>query len=153
MPTFPLLKMNNLQKYIEELINDPEIYLLDVFDNRSDGSLRIVIDAEKPISISMTAEITKALRDSEEIQSYFIDGCRIEVSSPGMSAGLEHSFQYRKNIGRKLKLIINSGEKQKSLKAVLKDVEKDSIIVQLNDKIKQIDFADIVKAKVMVSFR
>ena len=46
--------------------------------------LRIVIDSEDKITLNDTTRLTKALRDSIEIDSKYPSGYRLEVSTPGL---------------------------------------------------------------------
>ncbi len=151
LPTFRLYKMNELDKNIKDLL-DPEIHLMDVQENHQRDSVRIVVDSENPISIDKIARITRTIRDSEVIDKYFPSGYKMEVTSVGITANLEQPFQFRKNIGRQLKLKLNRGDSFKSVKATLKDVDDEGIFIQLQEEISHINYADIKKAKIIVSF-
>lgn len=151
LPTFRLYKMDELEKNINDLL-DPEIYLMDVQENHQGNSVKIVVDSENPISIDKIADITRTIRDSEVIDKYFLNGYKMEVTSVGITTNLEQPFQFRKNIGRQLKLKLIVEDSFKSIKAVLKDVDEKGIFIELNNEISRINYADIKQAKIIVSF-
>ena len=143
--------MDEIVKNIKELL-DPNIHLMDVQENHQFDSVRIVVDSEEPISIATITNITKQIQNSEAIEKYFPNGYRLEVTSAGVTANLEQPFQYRKNISRKLKLKVNSGEKYEVIKAILKDVDDKGIFIQNGKEIDHIIYANIKQANVVVSF-
>ena len=151
LPTFRLYKMNELEKNINDLL-DPEIHLMDIQENHLRDWVKIVVDSENPISIDNIASITSTIRDSEVIDKYFSNGYKMEVTSLGITANLEQPFQFRKNIGRQLKLKLIIDNSFKSVKAILKDVDEAGIFIQLKEEISHIKYADIKKAKIIVSF-
>ncbi len=88
----------------------------------------------------------------EVIDQYYPSGYRMEVTSVGITANLGQPFQFRKNIGRQLKLKLIIDNSFKSVKATLKDVDEEGIYIQLKEEINHINYADIKKAKIIVSF-
>ncbi|MBU0529416.1 hypothetical protein KKF86_06640 [bacterium] len=151
LPTFRLYKMDELVKNIKELL-DPDIHLMDVQENHQRDLVRVVVDSENPITIDTITDITRTIRDSEVIDKYFPNGYKMEVSSAGIDANLEQPFQFRKNIGRQLKLKLSIDDSFQSITAVLKDVDEKGIFIQSNKEISHINYADIKQAKIIVSF-
>ena len=151
LPTFRLYKMDELVQNIKKLL-DPEIHLMDVQENHKRDLVKIVVDSENPISIDKIANITRTIHDSEVIDKYFPSGYKMEVTSIGITANLEQPFQFRKNIGRQLKLKFIIDDSFKSVKAILKDVDEKGIFIQLKEEISYINYADIKKAKIILSF-
>ena len=151
MPTFRLYKMDELVKNIKQLLN-PDIHLMDIQENHQRDLVKVIVDSEKPITIDIIASVTRTIRDSEVIDKHFPDGYKMEVTSAGIDADLEQPFQFRKNIGRQLKLKYITEDSVKSIKATLKDIDENGIFIQLHKKISHINYADIKQAKIIVSF-
>ena len=151
MPTFCLHDMDELVQKIKNMLT-PDLHLMDVQENHQYDTIRIVVDSEKPISIDEITELTKVIRDAEVIDKYYPDGYKMEVTSAGVTANLTEAFQYRKNIGRKLKIKVIDGEKVKGVKGVLKDIDDSGIFIQVHDKIEKIDYTNIKQANVIISF-
>jgi len=151
LPTFRLYRMNEIEKDIKKLL-DRDIYLIDVQENHNNDLLKIIIDSEADINIDRIAEITRKIRDAEIIDNYYPNGYKMEVSSIGVGANLEYPFQYKKNIGRKLKLKFDTKDSAKSVKAPLKDVDDTGIYILMNYEISYINYKNIKQAQVMISF-
>ena len=151
LPTFRLYKMNELEKYIKELL-DPDIHLMDVQEDHQRELVKVIVDSENPISINKIADVTRTIRDSEVIDKHFPNGYKMEVTSAGITANLEQPFQFRKNIGRQLKLKLIVEGSFKSIKATLKDIDDKGIFIQFCKEISHINYADIKQAKIIVSF-
>jgi len=151
LPTFRLYKMDELVQNIKDLL-DPEIHLMDIQENHQRDLVKVVVDSDNPISIDEIANITRTIRDSEVIDKYFPSGYKMEVTSIGITANLEQPFQFKKNIGRQLKLKLITKDSVKSIKVTLKDVDEKGIFIQLKDEISHINYADIKQAKIIVSF-
>ena len=115
MPTFRLYKMDELVKNIKQLLN-PDIHLMDIQENHQRDLVKVIVDSEKPITIDTIASVTRTIRDSEVIDKHFTDGYKMEVTSAGIDADLEQPFQFRKNIGRQLKLKYITEDSVKSIK-------------------------------------
>jgi ribosome maturation factor RimP len=143
--------MDELVKNIKDLL-EPDIHLMDVQEDHQRDLVKVVVDSENPISINKIAGITRTIRDSEVIDKYFPKGYKMEVTSAGIYANLKQPFQFRKNIGRQLKLKIFAKDSVKSMKATLKDVDEKGIFIQLKDEISHINYADIKLAKIIVTF-
>lgn len=151
LPTFCLLRMDELVQNIKKLLS-PDIHLMDVQENHQYDSVRIVVDSENPISIDDITNITKVVRDSEVIDEFFPNGYKMEVTSAGVTANLVKPFQYRKNIGRELKLKLMKGDKVEGIKAKLMDIDDSGIFIQKGKNISHVNYANIKQANVIISF-
>ncbi len=151
MPTFRLYKMDELVNNIKKLL-DPDIHLMDVQENRQGDLVRVIVDSEKPITIDVIASVTRTIRDSEVIDKHFSSGYKMEVTSAGIDADLVQPFQFRKNIGRQLKLKYITEDSVKSIKTTLKDIDEKGIFIQFHKKISHVNYVDIKQAKIIVSF-
>ena len=143
--------MVTLENIIDSLLGE-DVFIVSVVETARHNALRVIIDAERDISLNETAEIAKEIYNSAEIRSLYPDGIKIEVSTPGVSAPLELSYQYKKNIGRKLKLLLNGSSNQKVI-GILSDVKDEGIHLNSNGHdITFYSFEEISKATVQVSF-
>ena len=144
--------MENLKNIVKSNLVD-DIQLMDlVHDARSDY-IKIIIDSPNDISIGKTSYIAKRIKNDENIISMFPNGCRLEVGTPGVGSNLNHSFQYKKNIGRKISLTY-LGSDDESISGVFKLLDSDESRVKVQNKNVEffINFEKIVSAKINVSF-
>ncbi len=129
------------------------IHLMDVKENSRGRSVRLIIDSENAIDLQKTAEIATLVNESGILDEPFPSGCNLEVSSPGLSAPLTESFQFKKHIGRTLKLCINKDGKQNHLQAKLVQADDDEIqFVSGNTDPETVGYADIIEAKIKITF-
>ena len=88
----------------------------------------------------------------------------LNVSSAGLDRGLRVFDQYRKNVGRNIKLILNAGGK---FEGELKEAKKDEVVIRTtrNERVEgkkkkeriiediKVPMADIKEAKIVISFK
>ena len=127
--------------------------LLDATEDSRGNYLRIVIDSEDNMTLSDTTRLTKALRDSIEIDSIYPSGYRLEVSTPGLNNPLKLPFQYRKNINRNLAVSYIENEVEIKVKGKLVRVSDNKIELKYSDQSIIIYYEQIIDAKVLVSFK
>ena len=127
--------------------------LLDAKEDLRGNYLRIIVDSEKDITLNDTASLTKALRDSTEIDSMYPNGYRLEVSTPGLDNSLKLPFQYKKNINRALTISYLENKIEKKIKGKLVNVYERNIELISSSKSIILDYEQIVDAKVNVSFK
>jgi len=126
---------------------------MDLLHNSSSGFIKITIDSSRDISIEETSNIAKRIKDDDSILSMFPNGCRLEVTTPGVGNNLLKKFQYEKNIGRKV--LIKYSKDHSNIVSdtlLLIDVEDEGVIVSNSKKEFSIMFKNIISAKIKVSF-
>ena len=145
--------MNNTLRNIVETHLVKGQVLLDAREDLRGNYLRIVIDSEDNITLNDTTRLTKILRDSNEIDSIYPSGYRLEVSTPGLNNPLKLPFQYRKNINRNLAVSYIENEVEIKVKGKLVKVSDNKIELKYSDQSIIIYYEQIIDAKVLVSFK
>ena len=143
--------MENLREIIEKHITQ-DIELLSVKIDSSSSFIKVVIDSAKDISVDKTAIMAREIKNNEDILSYFPDGVRLEVGTPGIGSKLEKNFQYKKNIGRKIELEYRSKNNTIKETFLLIGNNKTGINVKDGNVEHYIDYNDIISARVKISF-
>lgn len=150
-PTFLLIRpMDTIKNTIEDLIPD-DLVIIDYNDFSNSGKLKIIIDGINGIDLNTTSSLAKKIKKLNVINEAFPDGIQLEISSPGIGADLLHPFQYKKNLGRTLKII--TSDNLDNLKIELSscdDVGLEGILPD-GEKI-NLTYDQIKKAKVIVKF-
>ena len=143
--------MENLREIIEKHITQ-DIELLSVKIDSSSSFIKVVIDSAKDISVDKTAIIAREIKNNEDILSYFPDGVRLEVGTPGIGSRLEKNFQYKKNIGRKIELEYRS--KNNTIKETFLLIGNNKTGINVKDGKGEhfIDYSNIISARVKISF-
>ena len=134
--------------------NIAENHVLMSFNEGGKGHyIRIVIDSTEPITLGDTTNLTKKLRDSEDLINLFPDGFRLEVTTPGISQPLLKKFQYTKNINRELKVEYMEFDEIITENGKLIEVSKDFIKLKSKKGIFKLKFDKILTAKVIIAFK
>ena len=144
--------MENLRSIIKNHLSEG-IVLMDLFYNSGSDYIKITIDSFNNIPIKETSNIARRIRSDDSIVNMFPNGCRLEVTTPGVGSNLVKKFQYEKNIGRNILLEYHdSNSNLISDTFVLVDVNNEGIMVEKNKGDYFIIFENIKSAKIKVSF-
>lgn len=118
----------------------------------------VILDGDQGITIGDCAAVSRRLLVSLEELDELAEGFTLEVTTPGLDLPLREKRQYRKNIGRGLKVLlkdntVESGtlvevnEEAIALEQVIQDGKKKEI------KKTAFPFSEIQKATIQISFK
>jgi ribosome maturation factor RimP len=111
------------QKVMALLNPDPENFLVEV-KIRPGNNIKILVDADRGISIDKLAQYNRSLyRQIEESGLFPNNDFSLEFSSPGLEEPLKLHRQYLKNIGRYVEVILKNGIKREGKLASVTDGE------------------------------
>ena len=150
-----------LHDKIEEIVHSLGFMLIDLAV-RGDSHLRIVevfIDSEKGVNTDDCSKVSRLINETIESEGLVDSNYRLDVSSPGVDRPLKFLVQYSKHINRKFEITFKDGEESKKIIARLIRIEDDKLFFHMISNSKtgfdselKIDFKDIIKAKVLISF-
>ena len=144
--------MENLKSIVKNHLSEG-IVLMDLVHNTSSDFVKVIIDSFNNISIKETSKIARRIKNDDKIVSMFPNGCRLEVTTPGLGSKLVKKFQYEKNIGRNLLLeYLGSNSNLISDTFLLTEVKNEGITISKNKKNYFVIFENIKSAKIKVSF-
>ena len=125
----------------------------------ADNSIHVVIDGDHGVTVSDCIKISRAIEHNLDREEHDFS---LEVASAGASAPLIMPRQYLKNVGRKLEVVTKEQKIEGNLTAVNensivlewksrepKPIGKGKVTVQ---KKEELNFSDIIKAKVVLKF-
>jgi ribosome maturation factor RimP len=141
-----------------QLKNDQ--FIVDIVASSRSGpkKISVILDGDSGISIDDCAEVSRQLSKHLDESSLIDDNYTLEVSTPGLDQPLKLKRQYKRNIGRKLKV---KKVDQSLIEGKLSNVEEE--LITMTEEIGsgkktemreiKIPFSDIDKAFVLVSFK
>jgi ribosome maturation factor RimP len=138
----------------EEIVASLGFLLIDVV-LRGDNHLRIIevyIDSEKGITVDDCSLVSRALNETIEAENLIDSSYRLDVSSPGVDRPLKFLAQYVKHLNRKFELEYKEGDEIKKLISKLIRVDGEQLYFQEKINEFKINYKDIIKAKVLISF-
>jgi ribosome maturation factor RimP len=150
----------DIRRLAEAHLTDSRHFIVDVVVSARKGPKKVlvIVDGDEGVSIDDCAAISRAL--SKELEDTSVLGDEsylLEVSTPGLDQPLKLKRQYSKNIGRRLKVKLTEGQEEGKLESVSENsitlVQETGSGKKKVTKTVEIDFSQIEKAFVMVSFK
>ena len=128
-------------------------FLIDVTFRGTENNkvIEVFIDGEKNITAEDCAEVSRKMNSIIDEKQLIKSRYRLDISSPGVDRPLQFLKQYHKHIGRQFELVFKIDGEKKSLKGKLIKIEGENLTF-LSGKELVINFNDIIKAKVLISF-
>lgn len=144
-----------LDKALEE---HPSLFLID-FTVGGDNTIRVVLDGDHGVSLKDCMDISRAIEHNLDREE---EDFSLEVTSAGATSPLKYPRQYKKNIGRKLK--VRTGDQE--LEGTLVQTSENNITLEWKarepkpegkgkvtvQKKQDIAYSDIREAKVILKF-
>lgn len=137
----------------------PNQFIVDVITSPKIGTKKIlvIVDADEGFSIDDCAELSRQLSKALDETNLIDDNYLLEVSTPGVEHPLKLKRQYKRNVGRKLKIKVQD----KVVEGRLAEVDDDKVTLtqeigsgkKTEIETVVIPFSEIDKAFVLVSFK
>lgn len=135
-----------LKKYIEDLGYD--LYDIEYLKEGKEYHLCIYIDKESGIDISDCEKVNEVINPILDKEDYINNTYFLEVSSAGLERKLRKKEHYEKQIGKKIEVNLYSKvDDRKNIQGILKEYNKDFLILQTEQKEIKVDFENISNAK------
>ena len=143
--------MNKLANIIQKYLL-PEHVLMDIREDGHSNIIRVIVDSERPLTLDQTTDLTRRLRNSEDFETMFPKGIRLEVTTPGLNQPISLPFQFRKNINRYLRISFQDGNENRTITALVIGADDDSVTLVDNGQQISVSYDRIKKAKVKILF-
>lgn len=149
-----------VQHLLETALNErSDLFLIDLKIGEG-NKINVVIDGDNGVNLQDCIDVSRAIEHNLDREE---EDFSLEVASAGASSPLQLVRQYRKNLGRKLKVKMNSGE---VLEAEITAASDDNITLEWKTRepkkvgkgketvIKQevLPYSEIKEATVIISF-
>ncbi len=150
--------MNLLEEEIKniaaEVVERNNFFLVDllIHGNRGSRSIEIFIDGEKNVSADDCAVISQEINSQIENLPDIGLNYNLEVSSPGVDRPLKFLRQYPKHINRKFEITYKLNSETKKFSGKLIKLEGEDLTFSSSGTEIKINFNNIIKAKVLISF-
>jgi ribosome maturation factor RimP len=151
--------VENIKKLATEKLADPSHFIVDVIASTRKGPQKvlIVIDGDNGVNIDDCANLSRDVAKSLDDSGWLSDSYLLEVSTPGLDQPLSLLRQFKKNIGRGLKVKLQTGNVEGKLSEVTDDkitlTQETGSGKKKETKTVDIPFSAIEKAFVLVSFK
>jgi ribosome maturation factor RimP len=148
--------------WIDDFVGKGPIFLVDlqVTQGARRTLISILLDTEEGVTIEECALLSRKLGHHIEENEWIEEAYNLEVSSPGLDYPLTHGWQFKKNVGRQIKVWLVG---QDPVTGVLKDYSEAAVEVLLEKMVKHkkvvdkesswIQLSTVEKIKVQVTFQ
>lgn len=152
-----------MQKKVAQLLQqaldkNPSLFLIE-FSVSESNQILVIIDGDQGVTVQDCINVSREIEHNLDREEYDFS---LEVASAGVTAPLQVARQYKKNVGRKLKVTT----KNETLEGSLVQVSEEAITLQWKarepkpigkgkitvEKEAVVSYNDIVEAKVMITF-
>ncbi|WP_066893777.1 ribosome maturation factor RimP [Clostridium nigeriense] len=111
-----------------------EIYHIEYVKENGEYYLRIYIDKDGGITLTDCEKLSRRVSDIMDEEDPIPVAYFLEVSSPGLNRGLFTEEHYKKQIGKEVLIrFTKSFEGKKNVKGLLKEVNEDSIVIEVEE--------------------
>jgi ribosome maturation factor RimP len=127
-PILLIIKMiteEKIRSLIEEILSD-DMFIVRITIG-SGNAIAVSVDSDYGINIDKCVEISRHIEQNLDRET---EDFSLEVSSPGLTQPLRVLRQYYKNIGRKIEVMTNSGEKHEG---ILNSVDKGGFELEVSN--------------------
>jgi ribosome maturation factor RimP len=101
-----------IERMLESVLADDPVYFIVEVRIKPTNNIKIFLDGDNGISIEKCVFYNRILYKRLEESGMFPDGdFSLEISSPGLDEPLKLLRQYRKNVGRKVEVLLKDGVK------------------------------------------
>ena len=148
-----------LMTWTETSLENPSLFLVDVIlSSRHLSKITVVIDGDQGVNIDECTRISRALSARLDELNLEAEHYVLEVTTPGLDQPLRLNRQYRKNIGRGVKVHLKD---QRIETGTLIDAGEDQVVIRqewkegkvLQEKHLALHFAEIEKTYIVISFK
>jgi ribosome maturation factor RimP len=150
-----------IEEIVEKHLPDESHFIVnvEVGEKGAQQLIRILIDADGGLNINTCAVVSRAVGEEIEAIGLLEQAYVLEVSSPGVDYPLVSERQYRKNLGRNLKVTLADGAE---VEGTLTTIDESGVVLTVKKKEKgkkateeelRLAFEQIKKSIVLVSFK
>ena len=148
--------------WIDDFVGKGPIFLVDlqVTQGARRTLISILLDTEEGVTIEEFALLSRKLGHHIEENEWIEEAYNLEVSSPGLDYPLTHGWQFKKNVGRQIKVWLVGED---PVLGVLKGYADEAVEVLIEKMVKHkkvvakestwIQLAAVDKIKVQVTFQ
>jgi ribosome maturation factor RimP len=142
--------LEKMRVLLSPILERQGAFLVDtsIRNERGGKVLQVFVDTDKGITIEECAIISRELAQDLDHGNVIQGAYRLEVSSPGIDRPLQMLRQYRKNVGRRFKVVYQSAESRTTLVGKLQSVEDEKLTFETEKgETIALDFTKIIESK------
>ena len=146
--------IETLKKLLMPVLENADVYLVDMELRGRPNSqvLSIYIDTEDGITLQQIADITREFEGILDLEDPIQGKYRLDISSPGIDRPLTEVWQFKKNVGRNLRVTYSTEDKINESVGTLTRIDDQNIWLEEKNKEVQIPLREIKKAIIKLNW-
>lgn len=150
-------EQEQVQSILEQVLQDKDLYLVDIELKGTQGSriIWIYVEAEKGnISLASCAELSRELNFLLDANGWHNRKYTLNVSSPGLDRPLKDLRQYVNNKGRSISVVYEKNNEPVQVSGVIAEAGPEILILEIdkNNRL-EIPFSSITEARIQPAFK
>ncbi len=143
-----------IRELVEPLLEREGVELVDLELKGPPGRqiLRIFIDEEGGITIDRCTEISRKLSDLLDRKDPIPGRYTLEVSSPGIDRPLRQPRDFRRNVGRTVRVEVREGEATRYVEGVIVEAAEEHLELEVRGELVRLSWPQVVRGKIQVRF-
>ncbi len=143
-----------VREIILPLLEMEQVHLVELEIHGKSGNqvVNIYADTDQGITLAEITRLTREINDLLDMHDVIPGFYRLNVSSPGVDRPLKALWEFRKNLGRELRVVFRENEQEKELTGKLLAAEEERILLQVKDEELSIPTASLIKARVQLKW-
>lgn len=144
--------VDRIESLVRPVVEHQGMVLIDVVlrGKLQSRVLEVFVDSDHAVTTEMCAEVSRRLSRELDRTNLLEGNYTLVVSSPGVDRPLELPVQYKKNVGRKLEIILNDGILEQTLKGILLNCTENDIQIESGGILHTVPYREIIRAKVVL---
>lgn len=143
-------KEARLREIIDDIIGDGKLFVVDVEVHSQNGrhALNVYLESDEGITIDECARVHRELSAVLMEELVFTEPVRINVSSPGVKRPLTVPRQFKRHVGRRLKVMLKQDDGETAVEGELVSVSNDDLTLDMDGRHVSYDFGNVKEATV-----
>lgn len=147
--------LEKLRELADPIVEERGAYIVDlnVRGERSSKVVELFIDSEEGITVDDCSVVSREFSTVLDTHDVIKGRYRLDVSSPDLNRPLKHIRQYKKNIGRKIKLTYSEDSVVVNCNGTLASIDEEKVVITNERKNIAVPLNDIIEAFIVPQFK
>ncbi len=145
---------HKISDLISPILESKNFLLIDLIVRGDDRKrvIEVYVDSAENISAESLAILSREINNLLSNEESYLGNYRLDVSSPGVNRPLKYLAQFPKHINRVFEVEYKTENESKKIKAKLVSVNGEELVFDDGKNQFILNFNQIIKAKVLISF-
>lgn len=145
-------KIKDIKKLILPILESQAVDLIDIEFKGKSGSqiFRIFVDIDGGITLDQCVNLSREISDLLDTRNLISGRYRLEVSSPGLDRPLKAERDFKRNLGRKVRInYLTDQAEDQAIIGTIEQVDNNLVVVMQDNQQIKINISKILAAKIM----